>query len=149
MVIPSDGDAPVKLALKTLGSLDGVLKNPGKRLLIFQCYGGTHSSVTAASIYLNLLPRDRVPTNRELLRLPYFDRVNNDEVGPLRFMGRDRHGASVYILGSRQWRKEIKILLQEILLLLPVPSAGVILMGCLTRLNWCSELAALSPAGWA
>ena len=44
-------------------------------IIIYRCYGGTHSSVMAASIHLELLPGDRKPAGKELLALPYFDRI--------------------------------------------------------------------------
>ncbi len=135
MILPAR-TTPVEMVVKTLTSLTGAIEKPGEKLLIFQCYGGTHSSVTAASIYLDLLPRDRIPTNQELTGLPYFDQVKNDEVGPLRYMGRDRRGNKVYILGSRRWGEEVKSLLQAILPLLKVPPAGAAILSCFAGLNW-------------
>ena len=123
------------MALKALSSLAAEVKEPGGKLLIFQCYGGTHSSVTAASIYLNLLPRNRLPTRRELIRLPYFDRIKNDEVGPLRYMGRDRRGCRVFVMGSREWSEEIKKLFKDLLPLLAVPPPAALLLNCFPGLN--------------
>ncbi len=131
--------APVEMALKTLASLSGAINKPGDKLLIFQCYGGTHSSVTAASIHLNYLPRHRIPANQELTGLPYFDRIENNDVGPLRFMGRDRRGFKVYILGSRRWGKEIQGLLKLVAPLMGIPPGGVLLVKCFGGLNWVSR----------
>jgi len=128
--------APVEMVIKTLTTLTAAVEKPGEKLYIFQCYGGTHSSVTAASIYLNLLPRDRAPTNQELSQLPYFDQVGNREVGPLRYMGRDHRGNKVFILGSRRWGEEVRRLVAEVLPLLNVPPAGAAILDCFPGLNW-------------
>jgi len=41
--------------------------------VIYHCYGGAHSSVTAANIHLGLLPRERTPGYRELISQKLFD----------------------------------------------------------------------------
>ena len=56
-------------------------------IIIYRCYGGTHSSVMAASIHLELLPGDRKPAGKELLALPYFDRQNGADFGKIFYMG--------------------------------------------------------------
>lgn len=69
--------------------------------IIYHCYGGAHSSVTAASIHLGWLPSDRMPDNEELLNIPYFDRPINKDHGHIRFMGYDENNNEVYIVGRR------------------------------------------------
>jgi hypothetical protein len=39
--------------------------------IIYCCYGGSHSSVTAAAIHLDMLPLTRKPTSAELLSIPF------------------------------------------------------------------------------
>ncbi|HCX78095.1 MAG TPA: hypothetical protein DG577_01645, partial [Firmicutes bacterium] len=41
--------------------------------MIYHCYGGAHSSVTAAAVHVGLLARDKTPSRLELVSLPYFD----------------------------------------------------------------------------
>ncbi|HWJ02080.1 MAG TPA: DUF3189 family protein, partial [Verrucomicrobiae bacterium] len=41
--------------------------------IIYNCYGGSHSSVTAAAIHLGLVDCGKVPCARELWKLPYYD----------------------------------------------------------------------------
>ncbi len=69
--------------------------------IIYHCYGGSHSSVTAASIHLGLLPADQVP-GREMFRdLPLFDRQEADQQGHIYFMGVDEHGHDIYLTARR------------------------------------------------
>lgn len=69
--------------------------------IIYHCYGGTHSSVTAAGIHLGRLPRDRVPKYKELLNQDLFDRQEGCNIGKMVFMGRDGLGNEIYVAGRR------------------------------------------------
>jgi len=69
--------------------------------IIYHCYGGAHSSVTAAGIHLGLLPTHRLPTGDELMRLPYFDKTDGNDFGLIRMMGVDEYGNEVYVLGKK------------------------------------------------
>lgn len=69
--------------------------------IIYHCYGGTHSSVTAASIHLGILPEGRTPTSEELLQLPLFDKQEADDHGRITFMGVDKIGNEIYVVGRR------------------------------------------------
>ncbi len=72
-----------------------------KELVIYHCFGGAHSSVTSAAIYLDLLPRDRVPETVEILRTPHYDGDETIVHGHFRFMGRDEEDRAVFVLGKR------------------------------------------------
>lgn len=67
--------------------------------IVYSCYGGAHSSQVAAAIHLGKLPADRVPRPDELLSLPRFDKVSDDERGIIQFVGTDDAGHEVYVLG--------------------------------------------------
>jgi hypothetical protein len=69
--------------------------------IIYHCFGGAHSSVTAAALHLGLLPRDRRPTLEELMAIPYFDNTDNSHFGSIRFMGLDEYKNAVYVLGKK------------------------------------------------
>lgn len=69
--------------------------------IIYHCYGGAHSSVTAAAVHLGWLPTDRLPDKEELKNIPYFDRTVRKDHGFIRFMGEDQFGNSIYVLGRR------------------------------------------------
>ncbi len=70
------------------------------RFVIYHCYGGAHSSVTSSGIYLGLLPRDRVPSSVEILKVPHYDGNEAITHGHFRFMGRDQAGRAVFVLGK-------------------------------------------------
>lgn len=72
----------------------------GKKI-IYHCYGGAHSSVTAAAIHLGKLPEGKTPTNIELLSLNLFDKLTKDGHGELHFAGTDEWQNQIYSLGCR------------------------------------------------
>lgn len=67
--------------------------------IVYDDYGGAHSTPLAAALHLGLMQPDRIPTNDELMALPLFDRVTKAEQGCLVFMGADGEGHEVYIIG--------------------------------------------------
>lgn len=69
--------------------------------IIYHCFGGTHSSVTAAAAHLALLPRERTPEPRELQAIPYFDTRESDDHGLITRMGVDSAGNEIYFVGQR------------------------------------------------
>lgn len=69
--------------------------------IIYHCFGGSHSSVTAAALHLGLLSSDRPPTLEELLAIPYFDNTDKSNFGSIRFMGVDEYENVIYILGKK------------------------------------------------
>lgn len=69
--------------------------------IIYHCFGGTHSSVTAAAAHLGMLPTDRLPRPADLLAVPFFDTRENDDHGEIKLMGVDDSGNEVYFVGQR------------------------------------------------
>ena len=67
--------------------------------LFYCCYGGAHTSVTCACIHLGYLPDDRIPAASEFLSVPYYDKMENRDLGTPVFMGRDEMGWDIYIIG--------------------------------------------------
>lgn len=70
-------------------------------IIIYNCYGGAHSSVTAAALHLQLLSDTRRPSSAELLNLPYFDAQVGKDHGRIRFMGFDSKGNKIYIASKK------------------------------------------------
>ncbi|MFY9139453.1 MAG: DUF3189 family protein [Thermacetogeniaceae bacterium] len=87
--------------------------------IIYHCYGGSHSSVITAGIYLGLLPKDRVASKAELLEVPHFDQKEAVIHGRLRFIGRDIKGNEVLVLGKRMAGPEITVFLHNVSELFP------------------------------
>ncbi|CFX21207.1 Protein of unknown function DUF3189 [Syntrophomonas zehnderi OL-4] len=69
--------------------------------IIYHCYGGSHSSVTAAALHLGWLDKDKLPNYEELMALPYYDKTNDSDFGSIRFMGRDDMENEIYVLGKK------------------------------------------------
>ncbi|MCK8817237.1 DUF3189 family protein [Natroniella sulfidigena] len=69
--------------------------------IIYHDVGGTHSVIVASAIHLNKLPTDKRPTKEEILNLPRFDKVNQQEHGHLLYQGDDEFGNSVYTVGYK------------------------------------------------
>lgn len=67
--------------------------------IFYYCFAGVHSSVVAASIHLGKLPCNRVPSLRELVGIPAFDRKVANSQGIPYFLGRDELDNEVYVLG--------------------------------------------------
>lgn len=102
---------------------------------IYNCFGGSHSSVTAAGIHLGLLPRERVANNKELLSLPYYDAQVSKDHGRLRFLGYDEKGNEIYITGSRNLRNEYERIMRSVLPLTGVKQKDVVIINTMPYVN--------------
>ncbi|MFZ5648839.1 MAG: DUF3189 family protein [Bacillota bacterium] len=69
--------------------------------MIYHCYGGAHSSVTAANIHVGRLPRDRAPLYSELVSQNFFDLQRVADTGKIILMGQDIQGNHIYVVGRR------------------------------------------------
>ena len=69
------------------------------RLIIYHCYGGAHSSVTAAAVHAGLLPREKIPSRLDLVSLPCFDAQKAWDHGLLQYMGKGKDGSLIYSVG--------------------------------------------------
>ena len=85
----------------------------GGKKIVYHCYGGAHSSVTAAAIHLGVLDPEKVPGKEELLALALFDRQTQDGHGRLHFFGFDEWGNQVYSVGCRNMGPVLERVLQE------------------------------------
>ncbi|SHH14825.1 DUF3189 family protein [Tepidibacter thalassicus] len=74
--------------------------------IIYHCVGGTHSSAIASAIHLNILPKNRIPSKKELMNLGYFDTLEKKDRGKIIYRGKDEFGNEIYTLG-RQFNKEL------------------------------------------
>ncbi|MDF2548046.1 MAG: hypothetical protein K0R93_2944 [Anaerosolibacter sp.] len=60
---------------------------------------GTHSSVIAAAVHLNLLPLDKIPSKQDILNVPLFDHLGKKDLGRLIFHGKDEYENQIYTIG--------------------------------------------------
>ena len=68
-------------------------------IIIYNCYGGTHSSILCSAVHLGILSKFRFPSNKEILSLKYFNNLKYKDMGRLIFHGKDNEGNSVYTIG--------------------------------------------------
>ena len=68
-------------------------------IYIYNCYGGTHSSVLAAAYHLKKLDPTRKPTKEEILSTHNFNELTIKDFGKLYLHGIDEDGNKVYTVG--------------------------------------------------
>lgn len=59
------------------------------KIVVYHCFGGTHSSIIAANLHLGRLPWQVLPQRDELLALPHFDKLGSDAQGLVIPQGKD------------------------------------------------------------
>lgn len=103
--------------------------------VIYHCFGGSHSSVTAAAIHLEMLPTDRVPTHQELMALPYYDKTSDDDFGLIKFMGVDEYGNHIYVLGKKRLGQRFNRVLRGVADLMGVETE-LMVVNTMVSVNW-------------
>ncbi|AKA67907.1 DUF3189 family protein [Clostridium scatologenes] len=68
-------------------------------IYIYNCYGGTHSSILAVAYHLKMLDENREPTKDEILGLPNFNKLVYGNRGELFYYGCDEDKNKVYVIG--------------------------------------------------
>ena len=103
--------------------------------IIYHCFGGTHSSVTAACIHLGLLPRDRLPKYDELIRITLFDRRDVSTIGKIVFMGKDDLGNEVYVVGRQSRPKLLYNVTEGLVRLFDIDPGSLMLVDVFSFVN--------------
>lgn len=103
--------------------------------IIYNCFGGSHSSVTAAAIHTGRLPIDRVAKKEELLSTPYFDAQISLDHGRIRFMGYDDVGNEVYIASKHNLGSYYKKIMTVILNLTEYENNDIIFVDTMPYVN--------------
>lgn len=86
-------------------------------IVIYNCYGGTHSSILCSAVHLGILPKNRIPSSSEILGLKYFNNLKYKDMGSLIFHGKDNEANSIYTIG-RGTSKALIPAMQSLLLAL-------------------------------
>lgn len=107
--------------------------------IIYHCYGGSHSSVMAAALHLGLIPKDRIPTEDELMTIPYYDKTTDADFGSIRFMGIDGFKNEVYVLGKKSMGDRYSRLLMGVADILG-RGGDVLAVNCMNRVNLAMKL---------
>jgi len=116
--------------------------------IIYHCYGGAHSSVTAASIHLGLLPADRVPSREMFWGIPLFDRQDTDEHGHIFFMGIDEIGNEVYLTARRSRAVVLEDVFEGLAGIFAIPQEEYLLVNVLHRVNWTMKFGGYLSRRW-
>lgn len=112
-------------------------------IIIYHCFGGSHSSVTAAAVHLGLLGKNRIPSDEELMAIPYFDKTVNGDFGHIRFMGVDEYNNRIYVLGKKALGDRCNNTLIGIGRVLG-SSEKVLPVNTMTSVNWLMKLGGFS-----
>lgn len=104
--------------------------------IIYHCYGGAHSSITAASIHLGLISHQKLPTAEEIMSLPFYDEATQQDHGILRFLGKDPNGNRIYIIGRRGLKDCFTELVNSLAVLLGIPKDELLVVDTVPYVNW-------------
>lgn len=104
--------------------------------IVYHCFGGSHSSVTAAAIHLGILSSSRLPTVAELLRVPFFDEQLAENHGIFHFIGDDEFGNQVYIVGRRNLGRFFEPLMYGIARTMGISDNELLFVNTMPCVNW-------------
>ncbi len=99
--------------------------------VIYHCYGSAHTSVVTAAIHAGLLPRDRVPSARQLMAVPHFDRTPSCVIGTPFRMGFDNAGNEVFAIGRGHARAVAERALYSLARLIRYPDDSFLVVNAL------------------
>ncbi|KYO66703.1 DUF3189 family protein [Thermovenabulum gondwanense] len=103
--------------------------------IFYYCYGSAHSSVVAAAIHTGYLPMDRIPEYKEFIKLPYYDKTKNNEIGTPFFMGKDEFENEIFIIGMTNERELIKKIIISYLKECGIDHNQIYMVGTLQLVN--------------
>ncbi|MEC9488948.1 MAG: DUF3189 family protein [Halanaerobium sp.] len=102
---------------------------------MYSCFGSAHSSVLAAGIHVGMLPRDRLPQDKEILNLPHYDRTTSNEIGQIFEFGEDEMGHQVYIIGMAGGDKVIIPAIKDFMQVIGKPVDELVIIKTLPLVN--------------
>ncbi|WP_026487480.1 DUF3189 family protein [Caldanaerobius polysaccharolyticus] len=76
-------------------------------IILYHCYGGSHSSIIACWIHLNKLPMDSVPDRKHIESLPLFDQLTSQDYGRIMKIGTDEFGNTICSMGVKNQKDMI------------------------------------------
>jgi hypothetical protein len=116
--------------------------------VIYHCYGGAHSSVTAAAVHLGLLPEDRIPAREMFCKLPLYDRQEADEHGHIFFMGIDGAGNEIYLAARRSRPVVLESVFEGLAGIFNVHPEDYLLVNVMHKVNWVMKLGGYLSRRW-
>lgn len=108
--------------------------------VIYHDVGGSHSSVVASYIHLNKLPTDRVPSSKEILEVPMFDKLKKNQQGRLIFHGIDEYKNKVYTLSRLYYKQPVTNALKSIPNMIGIDEREISLVDTSPSVNFMMKL---------
>jgi hypothetical protein len=70
--------------------------------IFYVCYAGTHTSVVASALHLDSICFEDIQScgYKALTCIPYFDRRTTADIGVPVYIGSDRNGSDIYVMGT-------------------------------------------------
>jgi hypothetical protein len=103
--------------------------------IIYHCFGGAHSSVTAAAIHLGQLPEDTIPDGSEFTKLAFYDVQKRITHGNLYLSGIDSGNNQIYILGRRGKSQAVSNLAEDLMRALGADKESIMLVNAAKHVN--------------
>ncbi len=116
--------------------------------IIYHCYGGAHSSVTAAAIHLGLLPMDRVPQHEAFSKIPLYDRQDANEHGHIFFLGTDEIGNDVYLTARRSRPEVLERIYEDLSGMFDIPREDYFLVNVMKKVNLTMKIGGFLSRRW-
>lgn len=108
--------------------------------IIYHCFGGTHSSVTAAACHLGMLPASLTIKNEDLLAIPFYDARDYHDHGNITLMGIDDHGNDIYFVGRRSCPQLLENIIYGLAREFDIPLHYFKLVSMEGKVNFCMRL---------
>jgi hypothetical protein len=108
--------------------------------IFYHCYAGAHSSVVASALHCGKLPLQRVPTQEEIMAVPYYDRTTPEMIGTPYLMGYDEFGNEVYFIGMRRGSKLVKQAILSFMHICKLPHEQVHFIDALHVINLSTKI---------
>lgn len=116
--------------------------------IIYHCYGGAHSSVTAASIHLGLLPMDHIPDQHMFWQIPLYDRQDVDEHGHIFFMGVDEFENEVYLTARRSRPVVLERVFEGLAGIFNIPKEDYLFVNVMEKVNLTMKFGGFISRRW-
>ncbi|MFU0799194.1 MAG: DUF3189 domain-containing protein [Xylanivirga thermophila] len=103
--------------------------------IVYHCFGGAHTSITCAAIHLNFLPHDRIPRFNEFKAVPFYDKMDKEDVGMPLYMGQDDLGYDIYVMGMSGGKDVVIPAIKSYLNASYVDAKDIIFINALVKLH--------------
>lgn len=111
-----------------------------RKKVIYQCYGGAHSSVVAAAIHTGTLQREDTPAADVFLKLPYFDKTKKEDIGALNLFGTVHGQVDIYTMGMGGGKRVLQWALYSFFADQGISPRDFLLVNTLSQVNLLTRL---------